>query len=72
MQFKTLYPRSYEKYILPCFHFCKFLETLLKSTLKVYESILRGQNCSEKRKYAMNLSFLFAVYFASGQIVEMC
>ena len=27
--------------------------------------------CSEKRKYAVNLSSLLAVYFASGQIMEM-
>ena len=27
--------------------------------------------CSEKRKYAVNLSSLLAVYFASSQIVEM-
>ena len=34
-------------------------------------SICKTKNCSEKRKYAVNLSSLLAVYFASGQIMEM-
>ena len=56
------------------FIFTSALIFFSKSTLRVYDSILGGsknKSCSEKRKYTVNLSSLWAVCLANRQVVEM-